>query len=59
MKLDVGFNIYLPPDYESSGVRRYPVIIWLHSAGGNESSGVTIATALRQAFPRNVIPAAA
>jgi endo-1,4-beta-xylanase len=42
MKRDVGYNIWLPPDYETSG-RRYPVIYWLHGAGGHESSSLWIA----------------
>ena len=41
MKRDVGWNLYLPPDYETSG-KRYPVIYWLHGAGGDESSGLAI-----------------
>jgi len=36
MKRDVGWNIYLPPQYETSGLR-YPVIYWLHGSGGDES----------------------
>jgi enterochelin esterase-like enzyme len=35
MKHDVGYCIYLPPDYAASG-KRYPVIYNLHGAGGNE-----------------------
>src|SRR4051794_18166433 len=35
MKHDVGYCIYLPPDYATSG-KRYPVIYNLHGAGGNE-----------------------
>lgn len=42
MQRDVGFNIYLPPDYQTSG-RRYPVIYWMHGAGGNESSNLWVA----------------
>ncbi len=33
---EVGYCIYLPPDYESSGGKRYPVIYNLHGNGGNE-----------------------
>jgi enterochelin esterase-like enzyme len=36
MNIKVGYNIYLPPDYEKSD-RRFPVIYWLHGYGGNES----------------------
>ena len=34
---DVGYNIFLPPDYEN-GVRSYPVTYHLHGYKGNESS---------------------
>jgi enterochelin esterase-like enzyme len=37
MKTKVGYNIYLPPGYET-GRKRYPVIYWLHGRGGTESS---------------------
>src|SRR5579871_5587980 len=36
---DVGYCIYLPPEYESDTKRRYPVIYTLHGAGGNELHG--------------------
>lgn len=42
MKRDVGYSIFLPPDYEASS-RRYPVIYWLHGSGGNETSGTWVA----------------
>jgi enterochelin esterase-like enzyme len=38
MSTEVGYNIYLPPDYETT-THRYPVIYWLHGRGGNENSG--------------------
>jgi S-formylglutathione hydrolase FrmB len=31
-----GLCVYLPPDYDS-GLRRYPVIYWLHGGGGGQS----------------------
>ncbi|MBS1830380.1 MAG: hypothetical protein JST93_34075 [Acidobacteria bacterium] len=49
MQRDVGYNVYLPPDYESSG-RRYPVIYWLHGSGGNESSSLWIAEEYQKAM---------
>jgi enterochelin esterase-like enzyme len=39
MNTDIGYLVYLPPDYASSGARRYPVIYNLHGAGGNELHG--------------------
>lgn len=38
MKHDVGYCVYLPPDYNSSDAR-YPVIYNLHGAGGDELHG--------------------
>ncbi len=37
MDRDVGYNVYLPADYAQSK-RRYPVVYFLHGAGGTESS---------------------
>ena len=37
MDVEVGYNVYLPPGY-AQGNRRYPVIYFLHGAGGNENS---------------------
>ena len=33
MDKQVGYNIYLPPGYESD-LKRYPVVYWLHGRGG-------------------------
>lgn len=38
MNADVGFNIYLPPDYERHPGRRYPVIYFLHGRNGDENA---------------------
>lgn len=35
-KSDVGYCLYLPPNYKPDGIERYPVIYNLHGAGGNE-----------------------
>lgn len=37
MDRDVGYNVALPPGYDDSN-RRYPVVYFLHGAGGTESS---------------------
>ena len=36
---DIGYNIYLPPDYNESG-KRYPVVYHIHGWKGNESSEI-------------------
>ena len=37
MDKEIGYNIYLPPDYETSS-KRYPVVYWLHGRNNTESS---------------------
>ena len=39
LKQEVGFGIYLPPDYYDKN-NKFPVIYWLHGKGGNETEGV-------------------
>ncbi|SFJ83000.1 Putative esterase [Paenibacillus sp. UNC496MF] len=36
---EIGYNIYLPPDYEKSG-KKYPVAYHLHGWTGNETSDI-------------------
>jgi enterochelin esterase-like enzyme len=53
---EVGYNILLPPDYESSD-RRYPVLYWLHGAGGNENVSVPhLAPVVREAVADGAVP---
>jgi enterochelin esterase-like enzyme len=33
------YLIYLPPDYETSETRHYPVLYWLHGGGGSQREG--------------------
>ena len=35
---DVGYVVWTPPGYDAKAERRYPVIYFLHGAGGNESA---------------------
>ena len=56
MGRDVGFNIYLPKAYEAEPERRFPVIYWLHGAGGNESSALRIAREYDRAIEAGVLP---
>jgi enterochelin esterase-like enzyme len=37
--------VYLPPDYHSSGNKKYPVLYLLHGAGGDEDAWVTMGRA--------------
>jgi endo-1,4-beta-xylanase len=56
MKTEVGFNIYLPPEYATAPGKRFPVIYWLHGAGGHESQGVAQAALLDKAIAAGVMP---
>lgn len=46
-KTTIGYNIYLPPDYNSNASARYPVVYSLHGMGGNEWGNIGYATALQ------------
>ncbi len=38
MGFEIGFNVYLPPSYHTDKDRRFPVVYYLHGAGGSEKS---------------------
>jgi hypothetical protein len=53
MQRDVGYNVFLPAGYESTTMR-YPMIYFLHGAGGNENSETSSQTnPLKIQFPTN------
>jgi S-formylglutathione hydrolase FrmB len=56
MGRQVGFNVYLPAAYEAEPQRRFPVIYWLHGAGGDESSGVRVARDFHRAVEDGALP---
>jgi enterochelin esterase-like enzyme len=45
---DVGYCIYLPPEYATEPARRFPAIYNLHGAGGNELHSFTDARVLHE-----------
>jgi len=49
MGVEVGFNVYLPPNYAGS-TESYPVLYWLHGAGSDENAGLPIAEMLDKAI---------
>jgi enterochelin esterase-like enzyme len=57
MQCDVGYLVYLPPDYNSAPARRYPVIYNLHGAGGNEWHGFEEARPLGKGIREGKWPA--
>lgn len=50
---NVGYNILLPPEYESKKGERFPVIYYLHGYEGNESSYLEYANYWRQAVKKH------
>ena len=38
MNVDIGYNIYLPPQYSSGWTQKFPVVYFFHGSGGNENS---------------------
>jgi endo-1,4-beta-xylanase len=40
----VSYLVYLPPSYESSPDRRYPVVYWLHGRGGTQTGARHVAS---------------
>ncbi len=56
MNVDVGYCIYLPPDYEKDTTKRYPVIYFLHGRGGTESGNFFIDDMLDKAIKAGTIP---
>ncbi len=45
---DVGYWIYLPPNYATEPDRRYPVTYWLHGIAGSEGTGAHLSERLDQ-----------
>lgn len=42
MNVDIGYNIYLPPQYGANPTQSFPVIYFCHGNGGNESYGLEL-----------------
>ena len=56
MKVNVGYNIFLPPDYATNTAARYPVIYYLHGMDGHESSYPDYARMLAEAIRTRAVP---
>jgi enterochelin esterase-like enzyme len=56
MNTDIGYVIYLPPDYNNS-TDRYPVVYSLHGMGGNENGNCqTYSSVMQSSITGNVFP---
>jgi endo-1,4-beta-xylanase len=56
IKGDVSYVIYLPPDYESQGSMRYPVIYFMHGSGGTAGRASGNAGRFDRAIRAGTIP---
>lgn len=51
MKLDIGYNIYLPPSYQTTKNKRFPVIYYLHGGRpGSESKSISLVPYIHSAM---------
>lgn len=55
MRVNIGYNIYLPPQYASDPNRRFPVVYFLHGIDSNENSETFIATQLQSMINVNTV----
>jgi len=55
MKREIGYNVYLPPAYMTEPKERFPVVYYLHGAGGTEASAISFTWAVRQAIKDKAI----
>jgi acetyl esterase/lipase len=50
------YLVYLPPDYQTSQTRRYPVLYWLHGGGGSQREGAWMVEKIDRAIREGSIP---
>lgn len=55
VKQEVGYNIYLPPDYVKTD-KKYPVMYWLHGMCANESTELWVAEFFQKYYTDNKTP---
>lgn len=53
---DIGYCIYLPPQYEADPGRRFPVIYNLHGNGGNEFTSIDSVRLLDRQIRTEILP---
>ena len=53
---DIGYCIYLPPQYEADSDERFPVIYNLHGNGGNEFTSLDSIGLLHQQIVAGIVP---
>jgi endo-1,4-beta-xylanase len=56
MNVEVGYNIYVPPEYATNTDKTYAVVYFLHGRGGNESSNLFLLELFDKAVKAGQIP---
>ncbi len=56
LKGEVSYLIYLPPEYEKTKDRRYPVLYWLHGRGGSQQGVPAFTQRLTRAIEAGKLP---
>ena len=52
----VSYLLYLPPGYEASGGKRYPVVYWLHGIGGSQQGVPGMTARMTEAINAGKMP---
>jgi S-formylglutathione hydrolase FrmB len=52
---EIGYTVYLPPDYATSGTR-YPVLYFLHGLGGNENTVAPVVASAHELIAKKELP---
>jgi len=55
---EVGYHVWLPPDYLERSDARYPVVYWLHGSGGGEAGIAPVAARFAAAVESGALPPA-
>lgn len=50
MNREIGYHVFLPPSYAKNSEKEYPVVYYLHGAGGSEASAKAFVWAVRGAI---------
>ena len=57
MGIEVGYNIFLPPEYENDSSKRFPVIYYLHGGRpGSESKSIKLTSFILKAMESGKVP---
>lgn len=53
---EIGYTVYLPPEYAASPARRFPVLYFLHGLGGNENTVAPVVQKAHELITKKELP---